>query len=130
MPEEIDPWARGLADRFPDGKIAVCLEQSTGRLIDALLTYDPLVLSPITPRMLARFRDALAPSGKKDDPADAQLWLELVSTHREKLKPWLPADEPTRTLPFVVEPRRKLVQDNTRLTNRLTSVLKGYFPHV
>jgi hypothetical protein len=130
MPEEIDPWARGRADRCPGGTIAVCLAQSNGRLISALLTYDYLVLSPIHPRMLAKCRDALAPSGKTDDPADAQLWLALVSTHQAKLKPWRPADEPTRPLPFVVAPRRKLVQDKTRLTNRLTRVLNGYFPPV
>jgi transposase len=80
--------------------------------------------------MLAKFREALAPSGKKDDPADAQLLLELVSKHRQKLKPWRPADEHTRTLQFLVEHRRTLVNDKTRLTNRLTSVLKGYFPQV
>jgi transposase len=130
MPEEIDQWARGLADRFAGGTIAVCLEQSKGSLIYALLKDDHLVLYPINPRMLAKFREALAPSGKKDDPADAQLLLELVSTHQAKLKPWRPADEHTRTLQFCVEHRRKLVQDKTRLTNRLTSVLKGYFPHV
>ena len=73
MPEEIDHWVRGLADRFPGGKIAVCLEQSKGSLIYTLLKYDHLVLYPINPRMLAKFREALAPSGKKDDPADAQL---------------------------------------------------------
>jgi hypothetical protein len=80
--------------------------------------------------MWAKFREALAPSGKKDDPADAQLLLELVSKHRQKLKPWRPADEHTRTLQFFVEHRRTLVNDKTRLTNRLTSVLKGYFPPV
>jgi transposase len=130
MPEEIDQWARGLADRFPGGTIAVCLEPSKGSLIYALLKYDYLVLYPINPRMLAKFREALAPSGKKDDPADAQLVLELVSTHQAKRKPWRPADEHTRTLQCFVEHRRKLVQDKTRLTNRLTSVLKGYFPQV
>ena len=31
---------------------------------------------------------------------------------------------------FLVEPRRTLVNDNTRLTNRLTSVLKDDCPHV
>jgi transposase len=56
--------------------------------------------------------------------------LELVSQHRQKLKPWRPADEHTRTFQFFVEHRRKLVHDKTRLTNRLTSVLKGYFPPV
>jgi len=130
MPEEIDQWARGLADRLPGGKIAVCLEPSKGSLISALLKDDHWVLYPINPRMLAKCREALAPSGKKDDPADAQLLLELVGKHQAKLKPWRPAAEHTRTLPFFVEPRRKLVQDKTRLTNRLTSVLKGYFPHV
>jgi transposase len=130
LPEAIDHWARALAARFPGGNIAVCLEQSKGSLIYALLKYDHLVLYPINPRMLAKFREAFAPSGKKDDPTDAQLLLELVSKHREKLKPWRPADEHTRTLQFLVEHRRKLVNDKTRLTNRLTSVLKGYFPQV
>jgi hypothetical protein len=73
LPEAIDHWAKGLAARLPGRKIAVCLEQSTGSLIYALLKYDDLVLYPINPRMLAKFRDALAPSGKQDDPADAQL---------------------------------------------------------
>jgi hypothetical protein len=73
MPEAIDHWARELAARFPGGTIAVCLEQSKGSLIYALLKYDHLVLYPINPRMLAKFRAAVAPSGKQDDPADAQL---------------------------------------------------------
>jgi transposase len=130
LPEAIDQWAKGLAARFPGRTIAVCLEPSKGSLIYALLQYDCFVLYPMNPRMLAKFRDALAPSGKKDDPADAQLLLELVSQHRQKLKPWRPADEHTRMLQCFVEPRRTLVNDNTRLTNRLTSVLKGYVPQV
>ena len=130
LPEAIDQWAKGLAARFPGRKIAVCLEQSKGGLIYALLKYDCLVLYPINPRMLAKFREALAPSGKKDDPADAQLLLELVSKHRQKLKPWRPADEHTRMLQFLVEYRRTLVNDKTRLTNRLTRVRKGDFPQV
>jgi Transposase len=73
LPEAIDHWARALAARFPGGNIAVCLEPSKGSLIYALLTYDHLVLYPINPRMLAKFREAFAPSGKKDDPMDAQL---------------------------------------------------------
>jgi hypothetical protein len=130
LPEAIDHWARELAARFPGRKLAICLEQSKGSLLYALLKYDHLVLYPVNPRMLAKFREAFAPSGKKDDPADAQLLLELVRKHREKLRPWRPADEHTRTLQFLVEHRRKLVNDKTRLTNRLTSVLKGYFPQV
>jgi transposase len=130
MPEAIDHWARELAARFPGGNIAVCLEPSKGSLISALLKYDHLVLYPVNPRMLAKCREAFAPSGKKDDPTDAQLLLELVRKHQERLKPWRPADEHTRTRQCFVEHRRTLVNDKTRLTNRLTSVLKGYFPQV
>jgi hypothetical protein len=65
MPEAIDHWVRGLADRFPGGKIAVCLEPSTGSLIYALLTYDHLVLYSINPRMLAKFREAPALAARR-----------------------------------------------------------------
>jgi hypothetical protein len=80
--------------------------------------------------MLAKVREAWAPSGKKDAPADAQLLRALVRTHRQQLKPWRPADAYTRMRQCFVEQRRTLVHDNTRLTNRLTSVLKGDCPHV
>jgi transposase len=130
MPDAIDAWVRGLAERFAGQRMAVCLEQSTGRLIYVLLTYAFLDLYPVNPRTLAKFREAFAPSGATEDPGDAQLALELVSKHRDRLRPWRPDDEQTRTLPCLVEPRRQLVHDKTRLLNRLTSVLKGDFPQV
>jgi hypothetical protein len=73
LPEALDHGVRALAARFPGRTIAVCLEHSKGSRIDALLTSDHVVRYPIHPRMLAKFREALAPSGQKDDPADAQL---------------------------------------------------------
>jgi hypothetical protein len=76
LPEAIDHWARALAARFPGRTIAICLEQSKGSLIYALLKYNCLILYPINPRMLAEFREAIVPRGKKDDPADAQFLLE------------------------------------------------------
>lgn len=36
----------------------------------------------------------------------------------------------TRTLQLLVEHRRRLVSDQTRISNRLTALLKGYFPQV
>jgi len=50
--------------------------------------------------------------------------------HRERLKAWTPDSEKTRTLQLLVEHRRRLVGDQTRISNRLTALLKGYFPHV
>jgi transposase len=84
----------------------------------------------MNPRTLAKFREVFAPSGAKDDPTDAQLALELLRKHHDKLRPWRPADHQTRTLQLLVEQRRKLVNDTTRLLNRLTSPLRDYFPQV
>jgi len=129
-PEALNEWAHALRARFGGAQIAVCLEQSRGPLIYALLKYDFLVLYPINPQMLSRFREAFTPSRAKDDPGDAAYLVELLTHHRERLKAWMPDDERTRTLQLLVEHRRRLVGDQTRISNRLTAVLKGYFPHV
>jgi transposase len=129
-PEAIEAWAESLRRRYPGQKLAVCLEQSRGPLIYALLKYDFLVLYPINPKTLAKYREAFTPSRAKDDPGDAAYLADLLVLHRGKLKAWSPDDEKTRTLQYLVEHRRRLVNDRTRISNRLTSLLKGYFPQV
>lgn len=129
-PAAIAEWVTSLRVRFEGRPVAVCLEQSRGPLLYALLHYDFLVLYPINPVTLARYREAFSPSGAKDDPSDAEYQCELVTHHRDRLTAWLPDDEKTRTLQLLVEHRRRLVGDRTRLSNRQTALLKGYFPHV
>ncbi len=129
-PEALDEWARALRSRFGGERIAVSLEQSRGSLIYALLKYDFLVLYPVNPQTLAKFREAFTPSRAKDDPRDAEFLVELLLHHRERLKAWTPDSQQTRTLQLLVEHRRRLVGDQTRISNRLTALLKGYFPQV
>jgi transposase len=127
-PEALQLWVAELRRRFPQGQVAIALEQSRGSLFYALMTYDFLVLYPIPPKALADYRKALYPSGSKDDPADAQLLLEFLRKHRERFRPWVADDVPTREIALLVEHRRQLVDDRTALTNRLQTLLKGYFP--
>lgn len=127
-PESIDAWVRKLLNRFPDGKIAIVLEQSKGGLIFALMKYSSLVLYPINPSTLAKYRAAWSPSGAKDDPSDADFLLELGVTHHARLKPWIPEPEQTRLLQRLTEQRVRLLNDLKRTGNRLTSTLKEYFP--
>src|SRR5215216_2010732 len=68
-PQEIDEWAAALRSRFGGRPVAVCLEQSRGPLLYALLKYDFLTLYPVNPRSLARFREAFSPSRHKGRPA-------------------------------------------------------------
>lgn len=126
----INEWATELRERFAGQKVAVCLEQSRGPLIYALLKYDFFVLYPINPKTLAKYREAFSPSGAKDDPQDTDYLLDILLHHRDRLQAWRPDDEKTRTLQYLVEHRRKLVNDRTRLSNRMSALLKLYFPQV
>lgn len=123
-------WVARLRLRFGGRPVAVALEQSRGALLYALMQYDFVVLFPINPKAFHSYRQALRLSGAKDDPSDAELLLQFVSTHQTQLKAWYPEAAATRSLRFLVEQRRKLVDDHTRLLNRLTQQLKEYFPQV
>lgn len=127
-PEDLHEWIVELRERFNGRSIAICLEQSRGALINTLMTYDFFVLYPINPNTLNRYREAFATSKAKDDPSDAYLLMELVTKHRDKLHPWYPDDELTRSIGILAEARRKAVNLRTRLSNRLRAVLKTYYP--
>lgn len=127
-PEALAQWVNELQRRYPGRRIAVALEQSRGALVYALMSYEFLVLYPVNPKALAKFREAFYVSGAKDDPIDSDLLLELLTKHRDRLRAWQPDDELTRTITLLVEHRRELVDTQTGLTNRLSDLLKLYFP--
>lgn len=129
-PQALQEWALTLRQRFNGQPIAVGLEQSRGPLIYALLQYEFFTLYPINPATLAKYRAAFSTALGKDDPTDADYLLDLLEHHRDRLRVWRPDDQKTRTLRLLVEQRRRLVNDRTRFSNRLTAVLKGYFPQV
>jgi transposase len=127
-PEDLHEWIRKLRDRFGEGKIAVAIEQAKGAVVYTLMTYDFIVIYSINPKSLARFREALKPSKAKSDRSDADLLRELVTKHRDRFRAWKPEDENVREMRTLVEYRRKRVNDLTRETKRLKSLLKDYFP--
>lgn len=127
-PEALTAWAVTLKERFGDRLVGVCLEQSRGALIYALSQYPWLALYPINPKSLARYRESFYPSRAKSDPADAVLLSEFLAKHQERLRPWRAEDAATRKLRLLLENRETLVDDRTRLSNRLRDALKLYFP--
>ena len=129
-PEAIDDWARKLRERFDGAPVAVCLELAKGPIVSALQKYDFFVLFPVNPKSLASYRDVWAPSGAKDDPSDARLALELLTKHQDRLTELRPQSPQMRALQQLVEDRRRLVADRTRITNRMCAALKSYFPQV
>jgi transposase len=123
-PEAIATWVADLRHRFGGRRVAVCVEQSRGGLIYALMHYEFLVLYPINPKQLADYRKALYPSGAKNDPNDAALLARFVREHHDRLRAWNPEDAVTRGLRLMTEQRRKWVEDRVAKTNELQQRLK------
>jgi transposase len=129
-PEAIQVWAAELAQRFPGRPIAVALEQSRGAVTAILSKYAHLHLFPVHPNTLAHYRESFYPSGAKSDPCDADLILEVLVKHPEHLRSLQPDTAVTRTLQFLVEERRKLVDQRTSEVQILTNWLKQVFPQI
>lgn len=128
-PDAIAQWVRDLKQQVT-GPILIALEQSRGPLVHALLEHEGLLLYPLNPKQLARFREALYPSGGKSDPADAELAARFLQHHRRHLRPYQPDSQQTRRIGLLAETRRHLVEDRKALVQRLTDALKQYFPLV
>ena len=127
-PDALHAWIAQLRVRFAGAQVGIAIEQSRGAVVHALMMYDFLILYPINPKALARYREAFRVSGAKDDPSDAELLMDFLRLHRNRLRAWLPDTVETRRLQILAEYRRKLVNNRIRHTNRITSLLKMYFP--
>jgi transposase len=127
-PEALQGWVQSLRNRFGGKPVAVAVEQKRGALIYALMHVDFLHLYPVNPITVAKMREAFYPSGAKDDPGDADLLLDIVLSHRHRLRVWTPDDVLTRSIQLLTEDRRHVVDERTALTNQLTAALKVHFP--
>jgi len=130
MPEAIEAWVAQMSQRFAGRPIALAVEQTRGALVFLLSKYEQLHIFPVPPAMTASLRKAFYSSGAKNDPGDADLLLDLVQRHREKLRRLSPDTEATRRIQNLVEERRKLVDEKTAQSNRLEAHLKIYFPQI
>lgn len=127
-PEAINAWLGEQLQRAGGGTIVICLEQSRGALMHALMFRENVILYPINPQQLSSYRKSYSNAGCKADVSDAQLLARMLRERIDWLPPWTPDDEPTRLLARLCQNRRKLVDERTRLTQQLIDQLKSYFP--
>ena len=83
-PEVVEAWVSELYRRFGHGPIAVAVEQVKGALVYMLRKYECLHLYPVPSTMTAKMREALYPSGAKDDPREADLLVDVLLQHPDK----------------------------------------------
>jgi transposase len=127
-PQALEEWMTSLRQRFPEGNMAICLEQAKGPLIYHLMSYPFVVLFPANPKAVKSFRESFKHSGAKDDPPDADLMREMAQAHRDRMRAYRPDDPQTRMIQMLCEDRRKVINQRSALANRLTTTLKCYFP--
>jgi transposase len=97
-PDAIKAWVESLRQRFSGQRIAIATELKRGPLIYVLCQFDFLVLYPVNPRTVANYRKAFKLSRAKSDPIDAQILVELLLKHDEKLRAWEPESSEIRAL--------------------------------
>jgi len=129
-PEAIEVWAAELGQRFGGRPVALALEQSRGAVSTVLSKYAHLVLFPIHPTSLANYRKSFSPSGAKSDPVDGDLILDYLVKHPEQLRCLQPDTVETRSLQFLTQERRKLVDTHTATLQSLIHWLKQIFPQM
>ena len=127
-PDAMAVWLAELKERYPQGKMAVCVEGHRGPLITFLLGYDFVVLFLLNPHAAADYRHSFRPSGAKDDAADAEMLLDYLVRHSDRLRPLLPDGESARMLVSLCADRRRTVEQRKEVTNRLMACLKSYYP--
>src|SRR4030095_14025983 len=108
-PEALHGWIGQLRQRVQSQPVAVAFEAHRGALVHLLMGYPFLSLYPINPKSAARFREAFYPSGSKSDSIDAELLLDMLQKHRQKLHRLAVDTAQSRLIGALSEQRRKWV---------------------
>jgi transposase len=97
-------------------------------LIARFLLHAGYSVYAVNPRSVAKMREALASSGKKSDPLDAECLCLLLRRRAEDLASVSAGSPSSALLAGLVRQRVDLVEEKNRLLNQLTAVLKAFYP--
>ncbi len=103
------------------------IETERGPWVQALLAAGYQVYA-INPLSVSRYRDRHNVAGAKSDAGDAKLLAGLVRTDRHNHRPIAGDSDMVSGLKVLTRAHQNLIWERTRLTNRLRSDLREYFP--
>lgn len=129
-PKALAELIRRLLELVKDpSEVCVALETPHGLVVEALVEAGFRVY-PVNPKRVEGYRRRYRASRAKDDEFDAKVLAELLQVDRDRLEEITVPKEPARELKLVARDYADLVQDQTRLVNKLQSALKDYYPEV
>lgn len=128
-PESLMLWVEQLIDQINEqGTIALCIEQPCQNLVNFFSQFSQLVIYLENPSVIKKYRESLSASRAKDDKRDAAAIAQYIFERHQRLEPYSNNDPICSQIATLVEKRRQLVDVRTSLTNKLTQVLKDYYP--
>jgi transposase len=110
-----------------DEEVLIGIERERDVIVDYLLALGYKVFL-LCPNMMKSLRDRHSRSGQYTDALDSYVIADAVRTDRKKLTLIEPRSDKIRKIEFLMRHRKKAIDDKNRLTNRLNSYIKEYFP--
>ncbi len=89
-PENIDAWVGEMLKLAGGRPIAIMLEQSRGALIYALMFREDVLLYPLNPKQLARYRESYPGGGARTIPPTPCIWRECCASESQLSPPGNP----------------------------------------
>lgn len=123
-------WGRQLDEWRAAGiELWAAIEKPDGRVVDWLLDHGVIVY-PVNPKALDRARDRFRMSATKSDPFDGQVLSEFLRTDHAHRPPLRPSSVAAQELKLLTRDPTRLIRQQTRMLNQLTSTLKDDYPRV
>jgi transposase len=111
----------------PSEQVLAAIETKHGLLVHNLLRSGYTVYA-INPKAVDRYKDRLRASKTKDDKLDARTLADLLRTDRHLHRPLRLGPDDYRLLQQMCKDLGVLIDDATRLGNRLLESLKEWYP--
>jgi transposase len=109
----------------PNPENFACLVETKNGLLVQFLLEAGFPVYPLNPKVVDYRRK---PSGAKSDPIDARLLANIGRSDLAQLKRLKPDTELIAELKMLTRDQNNLIQESTRLTNKLIACLKEYYP--
>jgi len=124
----LSEWGRRVDEwRAAGVTLWAAIEKPEGRIVAFLLDHG-VVVYPVNPKALDRARDRFRLSAAKSDRLDARVLAEFLRTDHPHLAALAPRSAEAQEMNLLTRDYARLVRQQTRLLNQLTSTLKEYSP--
>ncbi|BAF60577.1 transposase and inactivated derivatives [Pelotomaculum thermopropionicum SI] len=123
--EGMEQLKQKLLSIDPDPESFACMVETKNGLLVQFLLEAGFPVYPLNPKVVDYRRK---PSGAKSDPIDARLLANIGRSDLAQLKRLKPDAELIAELKMLTRDQDGLIQESTRLTNKLIACLKEYYP--